>query len=504
MQIFNKNLIGKIIALCTIFLVSNSFMLAQHRGDNLAFQGLSDTKDFGVKALAMGGAFTAATGNLSSLFYNPAGLAKIGKLQVTVSANSFNKQYRENQNYRPDRYFVTLPFYLEGLYIPDPANNGKWDYQLVQDTNYNYLVSEPQLGVDSYSEEAADWVQKKNNFGISNIAAAMPFEISENKFVAALSYSVNNNFYDYDRNTTYLDPHIGYFGYGGDITRVDGLHTLDLHWSDFIRERSGKLNYLTGGLSYELLETVMLGVGFESMWGDSDDRQALVKVGDFLLSNQQRFTFTYVDGSDIISGTSKYSSTKFNLGAIVELNRFRIGLKVDLPYTMSREWNYTESVTDSATVTTSMSGTDEYELPAVFSFGFSFSPVETFNIEFDYEYAPYSKAKANLESNDPTFYNWTNRNIIKFGVEYRAFDFLSLMAGYRSIPQVFVPDGSAITDKGPDANSYTFGFSLDTDYGRLDVAYELRVLKYYDSYFSNTNYAFEKNSNLMFGFTYLF
>lgn len=490
-----------ITALIAIFFPNH--ILAQHRGDNLLFQGLSNKNDASVKAAAMGNAFTSIPGELSSLYFNPAGLARMKNIQASVSFNNFSKQWRENQNYRPDRYFVTLPFYLEGLYVPDPANNGKWDYLLAQDTNYNYIVKEPLLGVDPYSKEAADWTHQNNNLGFNNIAAAFPLLIENKNLVFALGYNRDNNFYDFDRNDTYLDPHIGYTGYPGDITRVDGVHTINVMWHRFLRQRTGSLNNITGGLAYEVIDNLMLGFGVNVMWGESDDYQSLVKVGNFLLSNQQRFAFSYVEGSTILAGKSNYKSTSFNVGAIAELNKLRIGIKVDLPYKLIREWDYLQNVFDNTESVTPLSGKDEVDIPAIFNFGLSFTPVEEFTIAFDYEHAPFNKAVYNLTSlEDESLNKWEKRNSIRFGIEYRAFDYLSLIAGYRSIPQVFIPDGSAITDKGPDANSYNIGVSINTFLGKLDIAYELRLLKYYDSYYSNTNYAFEKLTNIMFGYSY--
>ena len=130
--------------------------------------------------------------------------------------------------------------------------------------------------------------------------------------------------------------------------------------------------------------------------------------------------------------------------------------------------------------------------------------MDNFIIAFDYEFAPYSKATFEFASIDSSFNKWINRNTIRLGLEFKAFEFLSFMAGYQSIPQTFLPDGSAIKDKGPDANSYSAGASINFFFGRIDLAYELKVLKYYDSYFSNTNYAFEKSSNVLIGYTYTF
>lgn len=498
-----KFLINVKLLVMAIF-ISSIAIKGQHRGDNLLFQGLSDQKNFDVKSAAMGGAFMAVNGELSSLFHNPAGLIGIKKISISISSNYFKKQWRENQNYRPDRYFVTLPFYLEGLYIPDPKNNGKWDYQLAQDTLYNYIVKEPQLGVDAYSEEAADWKSSKNKFGFDNISVAIPFEFQNQNLVFAVSYFINNNFNDFDRNDSYLDPHLGYYGYPGDITRVDGNHTMTMKWSRFLRERNGTLNNILAALAYKLNDNISFSASLKYVWGKSDDYQSLIRVGSFLLSNQQRFSFTYEDASSITKGYSDFKSTDISFSTLISLNRFKIGIKAILPYTLTRDWNYSEEKTDSLKITKVINGQDKIELPATFNFGFSFQPVDAFIIDFDYDFYPYDKAKYFLSSEDPTFYKWANQNSLRFGFEYKATKLLSILAGYRIIPQTFIPDGAAITDKGPDATSYNFGISLNLFFGRIDFAYELRVLKYYDSYFSNTNYAFEKNNNIMIGYTYSF
>ena len=134
-------------------------VFAQHRGDNLSFQGLPLQSDIAVKSTAMGGAYTSISGDLNSIYYNPAGLADINEFQISVGANSYSKLWRENQAYRPNRMFWTMAFYLDGLYTPDPANNGIWDYELAQDSTY--IVNPPQLGKEPFSEEAADWQYEK-------------------------------------------------------------------------------------------------------------------------------------------------------------------------------------------------------------------------------------------------------------------------------------------------------------------------------------------------------
>jgi hypothetical protein len=64
-------------------------------------------------------------------------------------------------------------------------------------------------------------------------------KFADEELTVALAYNNILSIEDYDRNETYLDPHVGYLGYGGDIGRVDGVDTLVFNWSNFYRKSSG-------------------------------------------------------------------------------------------------------------------------------------------------------------------------------------------------------------------------------------------------------------------------
>src|ERR1035437_9306247 len=126
----------KLTLIFGLILIYSGSLYAQHRGDNLSFQGTTSANLLGVKALAEGGAFTAQTGDLSSLFYNPAGLSDIEKIQINIAGNYNTTLWREHQEWRPDRLFVTLPFYLSGLAPLDPKYDGQLDTARFRDPNY--------------------------------------------------------------------------------------------------------------------------------------------------------------------------------------------------------------------------------------------------------------------------------------------------------------------------------------------------------------------------------
>lgn len=475
-------------------------MFGQHRGDNLSFQGTLPQNDIGVRAAAMGGAYTAQFGDLNSLFYNPAGLAEVGNLQISIAANSSSALWRENQNYRPNRMFWTLSFYLEGLYVPDPANNGIWDYNLAQDSSY--IVQLPKTGLDPFSEEAADWQRKKKELVLNNFAIAYPLDISGNKIVISAAYS-RVPVLDFDRNDTYLDPHIGYDEYG--IVQRVVSDTVRFSWSRFTRQREGAQHHVTAGLGINLSEKIKLGVSMNYQSSKTDDFLSLNRVGYFDIAKDNRFRFSY-DTLDVsINGDSKFTALHFNIGGLLKMERLAIGLNITLPYAMTRKWNYQTTTFDSSgTVTVNSAGEDKFSLPATLSVGASFTPADRFTIALDYSFAKYSDAAFELGQADSLHRNWVDGTELRCGLEYRAFEFLSLQAGYRYQTETFVPDGAAIKDRGPAATSYTLGARLKSCHGWLNLAYKIRQLKYYDSYYSNTNYVYQSFDNLMASYTFVF
>lgn len=494
---------GKKITSITLLFIS-SLLFAQNRGDNISFQGTDNFNSLGIKATAMGGAFTSQSGELDALFYNPAGLSGIKGIQFSVATNFSSNKWFENQVYRPNRYFVTLPFYLEGLYVPDPADNGIYDHlrmwtdQSLIDSSY--FVKFPETGLDPQGEEAADWVETADNSALNHFAVAVPFEFAGYSFTVAAAYGRENTIADYDRNKTFLDPHLGYDAYG-EMSRVNGIDTLVVQWYDYMRKRTGSIDEATGAISFKVNDNISVGAGFKTSWGSSDDKMALDKIGYFNLVAQNRFRFSYDTAYQYIGGTSDYSSTKFNLGLNLSLDHVSFGLNVDLPYTFTRDFEFTKEILDSNGIrSTKYSGTDKAEFPFVISAGVSFSPVENLSIVMDYRYAPFSQTKFTHALTDTTFKNWADQHTFSFGIDYRPVDFLSLQAGYRQIPQTFVPDGSAIRDSGPKAENVSVGLGIHTFLGTIQAAYQYRVLKYYDSYFSNTNYNTIIYSNILVGY----
>ncbi len=503
MQINRKKTFSLAVPLFALAFTASAF--AQHRGDNLAFQGLDFANRNGVKATAMGGAFTAASGELESVFWNPAGLVGISGIQFTANFNSSENLWRERQDYRPNRQVVTLAFILDGLYTPNPEFNGVIDNDAFFDDS-TYIVNDPVLGQDNYSEEAADWQKELDQSGFSNFALAAPFKLGKKDFVASVGYNRQIVVSNYDRNQTHTVPHLAWDGYGDLPSRVVGAgDTVRVTWSDFERQRTGPLSSFTAAVAAAPMKRLQVGLSMNRLSGTTQDFQALNRVGYFdLFDGIQIYSFTYDTLNARTSGESEFSATEINLGFLFKFDKLSIGASLKPGYTINRNWSYSTTTADANSNSTQQSsGEDKLDVPFSFSAGLHLQPHENFGIALDLERRPYGSADFSFRTNDETHRDWVDQTSFRAGVEFRPFSRLALLGGYRSIPQVFIPDGAADLEKGPVSNAYTFGLSLFALFGRFDFAYEIQRLKYYDVYFSNTNWAFERLEYLRAGYTFM-
>lgn len=521
-QLINMLKISFVVPL--LFMWQNT-LLAQHRGDDLHFQGLDLVNRDGVRAMAMGGAFSAATGELDALFWNPAGLVGLTGLQFTANYSSADALWREAQDYRPNRQVVTMSFILDGLYMPNPDYNGWIDSDAFLDDS-TYLVNEPELGNDSYSEEAADWQRELDDGGLNNIAVALPLKVSGKPLVLAAGFSRRINVMNYDRNQTHLVPHPAYDGYGDLPPRVTSpTDSVRITWSDFQRQRSGPLKTFSAAMGFGLSEKIHLGLRFTRLSGQTAEFQSLNRIGYFdLVQGIQIFKFSY-DTLDINqTGTSDFSANSFTFGGMIRLGKLTLGANLTPGYSLKREWNYvvTTATADSSGSET-ISGSDQLDIPFSYSLGLNLQPHDRFRIAFDIEHRPYGKIDLGTAENGGSSTiiggsdeedtesivvsgsqfrrNWVDQTSFRIGVELIPVKGFSLLAGYRNIPQVFIPDGAADHERGPEQQAYSFGASLNVFIARIDAAYEIATLRYYDAYFSNTNFAYERNNHLRIGLT---
>jgi len=498
---FRENIIRAMVSLLLI----SACVYAQRNGDVLAFQGLEEPNDMNVKALALGGAYTAAEGDLGSLFYNPAGLAKINKLQISLSAAYSSRMWRDNQIWYAGGDYQMLPHYMENLYTLPPELSGIWSDSLGgPNGGWNPDdIRSPVTGADPYSAKAADAEKTISKSAFNQIAVAYPFQLSGKKFTAAASFNANYNPVDYDWNGDHLDPHWGSSEDFSELAPADSI--VRSNWDIYTRNRSNGIKNIEGALAFELNEAIQIGVGFSSLFGSTDDNITLNRIGYYqFVQADDIWSFTYENRKTVRSGTSEFSSLMFNLGGLITLKNLNIGFNFDLPHTITRDWDYSDVTTsDAGSQTFNSSGTDEMKVPLSYNLGLKFLARKNFSIYADLTRKPYKKAEFSSTAavDSANFPVWTSQYTFSGGLEFKLTDELMVMCGYRNQTATFVGYGNAIRDKGAPIDSYTLGANYKLPYGEVALSYESRKLKYYDVYFSSRNYTLVTTSNLLIGYT---
>ncbi|MBT3631557.1 MAG: hypothetical protein HOB84_02995 [Candidatus Marinimicrobia bacterium] len=506
----------KISYFLTSFLVLAFLMnvQAQNRGNILSFQGVDKALTFTPGAFGSGLDGISDLGGSASIFANPAGLSGITGLTVSTGLLSIENKWWENQHYRPNRLFVTLPFYLEGLYVPDPVNNGRLDsdvfFESLLDTSY--LVSNPEMGLEHFSEAAADWQQKEAVSGLSHIGVALPVNIAGKKFAFSAGYASLLNGISYDRNTTYLTPHPGYVDYEMPAM-ADGSDTTRIDWYDFERLQKMNLSQISVGVGFEATENIHLGLGLSMYSGSSDELQIQDKVGYFDLIDQNEFIWSYDTMNTKYSGTADFSGSALKLGLVLDYDHFRMGLSYTSKMDLTKDWSYEETLTylqDDTLLTSSTStieGQSILTIPASYGVGVQLMPVEKFTFLLSYELHPYGDSElsrdtlSNFSMGD--MQAWVDQSIVQFGMRYQLHKMVNVNALYRSVPMSYIPDGSAIRDRGPEAVAYRFGLEVDLGMlGGIDLGYEIQDMKYQDNYYSNTNYSREQGTSFTVSYIY--
>lgn len=473
-----------------------STVCAQHRGDNLAFQGLSPIDNPLLSGVGLNGAFSSNAGDVRNAFLNPAGLAAIDGMQFYLSGGTNGRLIQENQRYRPNRLFVTLPYYLEGLYVPDPAQNGSFDHEIAADTSYH--VEWPDLGLDPFSEEAADWQEEGTNNGLHSIALAIPVKLGNRQITLGAAYYKRSGLLDYDRNATYLIPHPGYSLYN-DIERVNGVDTVQIDWYNFERRRTGNIHDISLIVAAEVSERLDLGLSITTSLGSTDDELSLDKVGWFRMYKEQRFRFSYDTLATITTGTSNFSSIEIRVGGLFKLNNFNIAFSASLPRTITRKWDYTTTVT--ALGDASAAGEDKVVLPSNLALGVSFYPSDKFTFYMDLRKFSTGSGEYTPAVEDSLGLRWVDSGTLDFGGIYHLASNIDLRAGYHYNTAVFAPDGAAHRDEGPPTHCYSLGADLEIgSIGKAFITWSTGRLKYHDSYYSNTNYALEETQSLTIGY----
>jgi len=504
-----KILLTMLTVFCIIMQITS--VSGQGLGDNLAYQGLTGQNSLNsVKARAMGNAYIAISGDLNSIYYNSAGLADIDNIQFSVSYNNNAiKTFERQQVYPRKSAWGVMELIWAGYYEPHLEHDG------IRSDGFQYDPEDfvkPDSAVEYYDENYADWIEEHESGGLNNFSFAVPFNAFDKKVVASAAYAVTQ-VYDFDRNNLVL---------GVDKELGPKRKLVNNDWIKYNRSREGELNTVVTGLAAQISDNFNFGLNFEYMSGETDDVMQNDKFGHYLLESipdsvvmaSNTYYFWHDSTMDKVSGTSNFNSSKVGIGALYKNDKVAVGLRIDLPYTLKRTYDYhqyeiSKSLRDSTAspVTNKderMTGTDKFSAPFTFALGFSIKPNNYLLFAIDYRLNPYSKGTYNLSSNDSTAarWAWPDLNSLNVGLEIIPFNWMSVLAGYRYQSDPLRPQDHFKAEKiGSKSEIFSCGLSIRIPHGVLDFAYEWRNKRYIDYYSVHNDYTTWQNKTLLAGLT---
>ena len=423
---------------------------------------------------AMGGAFGALGGDLSSLNVNPAGSAIFSNNQLTVSFTNFGTKNKSDY-FRTKSEASTNSFDLNqagGVFVFKNQNKSsdwkKFSISINYENANNFNNSVFSAGRNPTNSVAGYFL---------SYAQGVPLDVLENLRYGELDNGGQQAYLGYQGFV--INPRAA----NPDNTQYDSNVTPG---GNYFQENSIYSNGYNGKLSFNAAtsykDKLYIGVNLNSHFTD------FVQSSSFYESNNNTMTIDDTvrnlrfDNNLYTYGTG----FSFQIGAIAKVtNEIRLGLAYESPtlYTLNDELSQ-KLVTVSGNINGELSpdvidpnlinyyAPYELQTPSKFTGSFAYIFGKTGLISIDYSLKDYSSTKFKPE-NDPYFRNLNTEmnNILastgelRIGAEYKI-KALSLRGGYR-FEQSPYRNGTTIGD----LNSFSGGFGYNFGAFKLDLSY---------------------------------
>jgi len=437
---------GKFLFLILIFTVS---LWAQNVEE--AVNLVENETGFGVKAAALGNAFTGVADDYSAIYWNPAGLAQIKMQQIYGSLNHLKLQtdatYLGSKS-TFDQGFTKFQSF--GYVYPFPVRRGSMvlaiGYQRIKDLNHVVQYS----GFNPNSNDLAFSIY--NDLGYDGLI--LPFDLDLN-----ISQSIKE------------EGHLSEWSIGGAIDLAPNFSA------------GATINFLGGGSDYRLkyLQEDVKGTNAYNIYDNNDQ----------LIEN---FYYNYYQLEQLVN--TDYSGFEFKLGGMWRLdNSLRVGGNITFPVKLSVEetWTFSDelsydiySISDDVTYhfvePYDSVGKFSYNIKVPFKFdlGISYS-IKNLMLTAAGRYVDWTQLKLERDDNTAEWYEtyFTRQNdqvplILRDVFSYSAGaqlalfnNRLQLRAGYR-----YVPSPLKDVDKKVDKRYFSVGAGFAAaENTQVDVAF---------------------------------
>jgi hypothetical protein len=179
-----------------------------------------------------------------------------------------------------------------------------------------------------------------------------------------------------------------------------------------------------------------------------------------------------------MSGTSEFTGLEFTIGSVLNGRFASVGFVLKPPMKFTRTYRMEVAGDTTGTpFTSAINDEDRFQLPWRGSVGLLLKPREKLKIGLEYEFRPYASATFTSSTQDETS-PWESASLFRIGTEYQISSWLVLRGGIRGEADVFIPEGSPITDEPVSYSVYSAGFGLNFYGLRWNIAYENAHMKY--------------------------
>ncbi len=463
---------------------------AQGYDTPLTIQGLDHTALQSAASRAFGGIAIGLDGDASTMFMHPANLQSLDGPQIAFGGVRYSSDARQEQQYAPLKYYSNFSLLMEGLtgHIPNPDTS-------LTGVNAGDTVQRP------FDTIGPNWSRSERVTDPLQAVAAVPFRVGEMKFTGGIGFVQYADLHHYYQNNNVLNPSIlSERPYPVPRPPTDSIPVV-AGWSQYSRFRDGSIRGYGGALSAALSENLVIGISGLVLKGSSDDFEQQISRGR-LTFYTNFFKLDSVHGVVTRTGTSDYSGQEFTVSARYRGKYLSAGFSLRPPTTITRTFSTSVRVEDGRTVSTSaVSGKDKLKFPWRGALGLSINPAKDLLLAFEYEIRAFTSA-VYTQPDGTQSKPWLSASVFHVGLQYEAFDWLTVRGGIRGQGEVFEPEGNLISGEPVTYSIYSGGVGLSYADIRLDVTYEYGQMKYQDVWGSAVSLNTERRHSIVANVSY--
>ena len=454
-----------VIALTTIPFSARQ-TIAQGFGGRLTVEGLHQLNNHSAAARAFGGVTIGAESELGLMFVNPTAMQSLNGPAASIGGFRRYRDMRQEQQFAPVRYYPNLSLLLEGLTddIPDP------DPDLVGFTPAD-SVQRP------FDDIVPHWSRSKTaNFPLHALLA-VPISLGDVTITAGVGAVQYANLHHFHQNNNVLDPAV-LSQRPLPVPRPTDDNPVTVDWYQSIRSREGSIQGYGAAFAGEIEHyNLTIGISGLLLKGSSDDFEQQVQRGE-LIFYANEFRADSSQGHLTMSGTSEFTGMEFTLGSVLNGRFASVGFVLKPPMKFTRTYQIEVAGDTSGTpFASTFNDEDRFQLPWRGSVGLLLKPREKLKIGLEYELRPYASATFTSSTQGETS-PWESSSLFRIGTEYQISSWLVLRGGIRGEADVFIPEGSPITDEPVSYSVYSAGFGVNFYGFRWNIAYENAHMKY--------------------------